>query len=81
MKDWGFDGIDIDSEYPADSTQASNFVLLLQGVRRELDKYSTKWANGYHLLLTNASPAGPTNYNTEHWRDMDGILTCGTHGL
>lgn len=33
MKDWGFDGIDIDWEYPADATEAANFVALLQQMR------------------------------------------------
>lgn len=33
MKDWGMDGIDVDWEYPADATQAANFVALLKEMR------------------------------------------------
>ncbi|KAJ9142477.1 Endochitinase [Pleurostoma richardsiae] len=72
VKDWGFDGIDIDWEYPSDATQAQNFVLLLQAVRSALDAYASQYAPGYHFLLTVASPAGPTNYNIQQLGTMAG---------
>jgi chitinase len=74
VKDWGFDGIDIDWEYPADATQAQNFVLLLQAVREALDNYAAQYAPGYHFLLTIASPAGPTNYNVMQLSAMSQYL-------
>ncbi|EPE04971.1 chitinase 1 precursor [Ophiostoma piceae UAMH 11346] len=69
--DWGFDGIDIDWEYPTDDTEARNFVLLLRAVRAELDAYARKNAPGYHFLITIASPAGPKHYNAMDMAGMD----------
>lgn len=68
------DGLDIDWEYPADATQAANFVALLQTVRQALDDYAAQYAPGYHFLLTIASPAGPQNYNTMQLSAMSQYL-------
>ncbi|KAJ1328089.1 Glycosyl hydrolases family 18 [Microdochium nivale] len=74
VKDWGFDGIDIDWESPANTADADNFVLLLKAVRAELDAYSRRSAGGYHFLLTAAMPAGPQRYNVLRLKQMSEIL-------
>ncbi|KAF4993676.1 hypothetical protein FDECE_13352 [Fusarium decemcellulare] len=59
MKDWGFDGIDVDWEYPKNEAEAASFSLLLKAVRDELDSYAAKHAPGHHFILSIAAPAGP----------------------
>jgi chitinase len=74
VKDLGLDGVDIDWEYPADDTQAGNFVLLLAAVRSALNDYAAQYAPSAKFLITIASPAGPENYNKLHMSAMDQYL-------
>ncbi|SPQ18303.1 e71f42b1-ef18-455d-b56f-48d7505f31bd [Thermothielavioides terrestris] len=74
LKDWGFDGLDIDWEYPSSAAEAQNFVQLLQTCRQALDAYAAAHAPGYHFELTVAAPAGPQNYNTLDVAAMDPLL-------
>ncbi|KAJ6441065.1 Glutamyl-tRNA(Gln) amidotransferase subunit B, mitochondrial [Purpureocillium lavendulum] len=71
LKNLGFDGLDIDWEYPQNADEARNFVELLAAVRGELDGYAQQLGNGNHFELTVACPAGPQNYEKLDIAGMD----------
>ena len=93
MKQYGFDGIDIDWEYPVAGGLASNknrpedkgnFTLLLKALRDELDRQGA--ADQRQYLLTIAGGAGPAFVkNTElakihEYLDFAMIMTYDFHG-
>lgn len=59
MKSAGFDGIDIDWEFPT-STDKPNYTALLKELRTQLDAQGL--ADGKHYLLTAALPAKVNEY-------------------
>lgn len=72
VKDLGFDGLDVDWEYPKDGPEAQNFVELLRETRAALDICSR--SHGGKMLLTVACPAGSQNYEKMNLKAMDEYL-------
>ncbi len=75
MRDNGFDGIDVDWEFPANAAQKQNYVAMLAELRAQLDALGAAQRTRY--LLTIAAPAGPDEYAGVAWerlaRDLDWI--------
>lgn len=91
IRTWGFDGVDIDWEYPVSGglqngrpEDRENFTLLLQKMREKLDAASEQ--DGKKYLLTIASGAGSSYVkNTElgkikDYLDWINIMTYDYHG-
>jgi chitinase len=81
MAHYGFDGVDIDWEYPTGggepgnierAADPENFVLLLEALRAALDAQGGQ--NGRHYLLTIAAGAAPDAYEPLDWVRISAAL-------
>ena len=71
VQNLGLDGLDIDWEYPMNTTQASDLTLLLQEIRCALNYYGNSMATPYNFTLSVAGPGGPSNYEMLDLLAMD----------
>ncbi|QRV80966.1 chitinase [Ceratobasidium sp. AG-Ba] len=74
LEDNGFDGMNIDWEYP-NATQAEYFVSLLKETRAGLDEYAKKKGDDIPYELTIAVPAGAANYQHLLVHEMNKYVT------
>ncbi|KAI5117053.1 hypothetical protein M0805_005292 [Coniferiporia weirii] len=75
IKDYGFDGIDIDFEYATDSSLAQGFADLLTSLRTAFDQLATDNGDTVPYELTAAVPAGSANYAYLNVPQMDKALS------
>ena len=95
MTTYGFDGIDLDWEYPVSGgletniyrpEDTANYVLLVKEIRRQLDALETVDGVEKHYLLTIAGPGGDDkieNYDLdgmEPYLDWFSVMAYDFHG-
>lgn len=82
IKNYGFDGIDVDWEYPQTTEQGQQFLALLREIRSAMNEYAKYLGRdkGYakeatpKFLLSIAAPAGKDNYGRLPLKEMGEVL-------
>ncbi|KAH8103287.1 glycoside hydrolase family 18 protein [Cristinia sonorae] len=75
VEDYGFDGIDLDFEYPANTAQGQGFADLLTALRTGFDNYAKNKGDNVPYLITAAVAAGSANYAFLPVAQMDKALS------
>ncbi|KAI4793522.1 glycoside hydrolase [Aureobasidium sp. EXF-8846] len=71
LADLGYNGLDIDWEYPENDVDAQSYVSLLCAVRAELDNLASKLPQQARFLLTVAASCGQSHYKQMRLNEMD----------
>ncbi|KAF7369007.1 hypothetical protein MVEN_00227400 [Mycena venus] len=75
IEDYGFDGIDLDFEYPANAAQGQGFADLFTALRTAFDALAAQKGDSTTYQLTAAVSAGAANYANLVVPQMDKALT------
>ncbi|KAI0816864.1 glycosyl hydrolases family 18-domain-containing protein [Trametes gibbosa] len=75
IENYGFDGIDIDFEYPNSDALASGFADLLTSLRTAFDNLQKQKGDNVPYQLTAAVPAGSDNYAFLRVPEMNAALS------
>ncbi|KAF9465417.1 glycosyl hydrolases family 18-domain-containing protein [Collybia nuda] len=75
VEDYGFDGIDIDFEYPTSDAQGQGFADLLTALRTGFNQLQSRKGDSVPYQITAAVPAGSSNYQWLKVSQMNAALS------